>query len=147
MADVTTMSEHVQLSLGEQRMMLTLAGVFGLLALVLGAVGIYGTISYAVAQRIHEIGIRMALGAERRDVLGLIIGQGIKLTLIGVAMGVAGTLALTRFLSSLLYGVKPNDPLTFVLVSLVLAAVAFLASYVPARRATKVDPIVALRYE
>ncbi len=147
LADVATMNEHVELSLGEQRMMLTLASAFGLLALVLAVVGIYGAISYAVAQRTHEIGIRMALGARKGDVLGLVVGQGAILALIGVGVGIVGALVLSRFLSSLLYGVKPTDPLTFVAVSLVLTGVALLACWIPARRATKVDPMVALRYE
>ncbi len=144
---VATLSSQVSDSLGQQRAVSGLTGLFGVLGLVLACVGLYGIMAYSVACKTHDIGIRMALGAERRDVLRLIIGQGLKLALIGVAIGIAGALALTRFLSSQLYGVKPTDPLTFIAVSLVLIAVALLACYIPARRAAKVDPMVALRYE
>jgi putative ABC transport system permease protein len=124
--------------------MLALAGG---MALLLGIVGLYGVIAYSVSQRTHELGIRMALGAQKRDVLKLILTQGMSLTLIGLGIGIAGAFTLTHFLSSLLYGVKPNDPLTFVAVALLLIVVAFGAGYIPARRAAKVDPMVALRYE
>jgi len=117
------------------------------MALLLGAIGLYSVISYSVSQRTREIGIRMGLGAQRRDVLEMVVAQGFKLTLIGLVIGVAGALGLTRFLSSLLYSVKPTDPLTFIGVSVLLAAVALLACYIPARHAMKVDPMVALRYE
>jgi len=146
-SDIQTMQEIVEKTLAPRQFSMMLLGLFAMLALVLAAVGLYGTISYSVVQRTHEIGVRMALGAGRCEVLKLVVGQGLTLALIGVGVGVAGALALTQFLSSLLYGVKPTDPLTFVLVSVLLTAVALLASFIPARRATKVDPMVALRYE
>ena len=144
---VRTMQQVSLNSTARQNFNLLLLGVFAAIALLLAAVGIYGVMSYSVEQRTHEVGIRAALGASRSDVLKLIVGQGFKLTLIGVGMGIVGALMLTRFVSSLLYGVRPSDPATFLAVSLLLAGVALLASYIPARRATKVDPMVALRYE
>ena len=143
----STFAEALGGWMAERRFLLMLAGVFAGAALTLAAMGIYGVVAHSVTQRRNEIGIRMALGAQRDDVLQMVVGQGFKLALTGVAIGIAGALALTRFLSSLLYGVKPTDPLTFIVVSIVLIAVALVACYIPARRAAKVDPIVALRYE
>jgi len=145
--DLETMQQYMALPLFPAHTTGLLLGAFGILALVLAVTGLYGVISYAVSQRTHEIGIRMALGAERRDVLRLVVGQGLGLTLIGVAIGLAGAFAATRALSSLLYGISPTDPVTFLGVSFLLTAVALLACYIPARRAVKVDPMVALRYE
>jgi putative ABC transport system permease protein len=124
-----------------------LLGIFAVLALVLAAVGIYGVMSYSVAQRTREIGIRMALGAQRRDVLKMAVGQGLKLVLIGVAIGLVSAFVLTRVMTSLLFGVSATDPATFITISLVLVSVAALASYIPAMRAARIDPMVALRYQ
>jgi putative ABC transport system permease protein len=145
--DVATMEQLKYSSVAEQRFAARLLGVFAALALVLASVGLYGVMSYAVALRTHEIGVRMALGAKKSDVLRLVLGQGFRLTAIGLGGGILGALGLTRFLSSLLYGVRPTDPMTTSAVALILAGVALLASYIPARRATKVDPLVALRDE
>ena len=144
---ISTMKDLVSNSIATRRMTLVLLGLFSGLALVLGAIGIYGVISYSVAQRTHEIGIRMALGAPRRGVFRLVVGQGLKLAGIGIAIGVAGALGLARLMSSLLYGISATDFETFAGVSILLALVALLACYVPARRAMRVDPTVALRYE
>jgi predicted permease len=145
--DVLTMDDVVANSLSQQRLTLYLLGAFALLALVLAGIGIYSVLSYSVRRRVQEIGIRLALGATLRDVLRMIVLEGMRPTLLGLALGVAGALALARVMSSLIYGVSPTDVLTFLCVSAVLAAVALLASIIPARRAAKVDPMVALRYE
>jgi predicted permease len=144
---VSTMEQTLSDSLAPRRFNMLLLGIFAGLALALATVGIYGVMAFSVTQRTHEIGIRMALGAERPDVLGLIVRQGLRLTLIGVVLGVAGAWALTGFIASFLFGVAPRDPATFALVSLALVAASILACYIPARRATRVDPMVALRYE
>jgi putative ABC transport system permease protein len=145
--DIQTMESVLARSVAPQRFRMLLLGLFALLALVLAVIGLYGVIAYSVSQRTNEIGVRMALGAERRDVMRMVIGRGIVLAVAGIAVGIGGTLALTRFLSTLLYGIRPTDLATFVVVSLLLGAAALAASYLPARRATKVDPMVALRYE
>jgi predicted permease len=145
--NVTTLKSSMQLGSIFERIAGTFVGAFGLLALVLGAVGIYGVVAYTTRQRTHEIGIRMALGAERRDVLWLVLAQGFRLTLIGLAIGLVLSFALTRFLRAQLFGVTATDPLTYAAVALLLCAVAFVACYLPAHRAMKVDPMVALRYE
>jgi len=137
----------MRLALFPARVAATVLGVFGIVALFLSAIGIYGITSYAVSQRTREIGIRMALGAQLGDVLKLILTHGVKLTIIGVSAGLLGAYLVTRAITSVLYGVSATDPLTFILVSLLLIAVALLACFVPARRATKVDPLIALRYE
>ncbi len=131
----------------QPRLNMVLLGIFAGLALALAAVGIYGVISYSVTQRTHEIGVRMALGAQRGDVVRLILSHGLRLALVGLAIGIAGALASTRALSRMLFGVSTTDPMIFAGLSLLLIAVAAVASYVPARRAMRVDPMVALRYE
>jgi putative ABC transport system permease protein len=147
LSGVSTVQADLSEQLAPERFQTRLFGFFAVIALILAGVGIFGVIHYSVSQRTHELGVRMALGADKSDVLKMVVRQGLKLALIGVAIGVAGALALTRFLSSLLYGVKPTDPLTFIAVSVILVGVALVACYIPARRAAKVDPMVALRYE
>src|SRR5262245_49588694 len=146
-AEVAMFSEQVERSLVQQKLIARLSSLFGLLALLLSAIGLYGVISYSVTQRTREIGIRMALGAESRNVLRLVLGQGAKLALIGALAGLGASWALTRWIESLLFNVSPTDRMTFVIIALLLMSVALLACYIPARRATKVDPLVALRCE
>jgi predicted permease len=148
--DVHTMQQIVSESMSSQRFPMVLLATFAGLALLLASVGIYGVVSYSVSQRVHEIGIRMALGAEKKNIFRMVVGQGLRVALVGLAIGAIAALILTRLLSSfsqLLFGVGTNDPATFIAVSLVLTGVAVLACYIPARRATRVDPMVALRYE
>jgi len=145
--DIKTLERIKSDSLGENRVRTLLLGVFAGLALLLAAIGIYGVIAYSVTQRTHEMGLRAALGASRWDLLVLVLKGGMTLAAIGMGIGIAGALGLSRLLASLLFGVSPHDPSTLALVSIVLAAVAGAACLIPARRAAKVDPMVALRYE
>ena len=145
--EITTLEDILAREVSPKRFNTGLLSIFAALALLLAAIGVYGVTSYTVAQRTHEVGIRMAIGAQRRDVLKLFMGEGLKLVLAGIAIGLAGAFALTRLIASLLFGVSATDATTFALVAIALLVVALLACYIPARRATKVDPLVALRYE
>jgi putative ABC transport system permease protein len=145
--DVATMQQRLSEAVAPQRFNTLVLGIFAGMAVMLAAVGVYGVMAYSVAQSTHEIGVRMALGAQRQDVVKLVLRHGVLLVAFGIGLGVAGALALTRFLSTLVYGVKPTDPLTFIAVTLILTTVALLASYLPARRATRIDPMTVLRLE
>jgi ABC-type antimicrobial peptide transport system permease subunit len=146
-ADIATLRDQVDLSLFPSRLAAWTLGGFGVLALLLAAIGIYGVVSYSVAQRTREIGMRMALGARAKDVLRLLLGEGLFVIVVGLGLGLLLAGLATRVIASFLYGVGATDPLTFAGVPLLLGAIALVASYIPARRATKVDPLVALRYE
>jgi putative ABC transport system permease protein len=145
--DVATMEQRFSMAVAPQRFNALVMAIFAGTAVILAAVGVCGVMAYSVARRTHEIGIRAALGAQREDVIRLILRRAVSLAVFGIGLGIGGALALTRFLSRLLYGIEPRDPLTFIAVSVILTSVALIASYLPARRATKVDPMVALRYE
>jgi predicted permease len=145
--EVVSLADHIDRSLVQQKLVARLASFFGLLALLLACVGLYGVMSYGVARRTNEIGIRMALGAQGRSVLWLVLREALLLVVIGLVVGVLASLAVTKTAASLLYELKPNDPLTIVLATLILSAVALIAGYLPARRAARVDPMIALRDE
>jgi putative ABC transport system permease protein len=146
-SDNQTEEEVVANSIAIQRFSLILLGAFAGLALLLASIGIYGVLSYLVGQRTQEIGVRMALGAQRLDVLRMVLGDGARMALVGAAIGLVAALALTRLMASMLFGVRPTDPVTFTAVAVLLSGTALFACYLPARRAAKVDPMVALRYE
>jgi putative ABC transport system permease protein len=146
-AEIRTMENIVTDAVTQPRFNLVLLGIFGSIALILSAAGIYGVMSYSVTQRTPEIGIRMALGAQTSDVIKMVVGQGMMLAVIGIGIGLIASFALTHLMASLLYGVSATDPLTFTLISLLLLGVALGACFVPARRAARVDPMVALRHE
>jgi len=145
--DVKTMDERIADATSGTRFNATLLGFFGFVALALAAVGVYGVIAYSVAERTHEIGIRVALGASRGDVAGMVMSQGMAVTAVGLVVGLAGAWFVTRYMTSLLYGIAPRDPATFGVAAGMLGVVALAACYLPARRAMGVDPMVALRHE
>jgi putative ABC transport system permease protein len=146
-SDIRTLDERLDQSVAQPRVSMIVLGSFAVMALVLAAVGIYGVLSYTVAQRTRELGIRMALGAEPKSVMRLVVGQAMTPALIGVVLGLAGAWSATRLMSSLLFGVSATDPITFIAVALFLLGIAAIASWLPARRATRVDPLIALRAE
>jgi putative ABC transport system permease protein len=145
--DVQPLTQYMADSIASRKFSTLLLAIFSGLTLLLAAIGIYGVMSYTVSLRIPELGVRMALGAQRGDVFRLVVGHGLALAVIGVAAGLAGSFIVTRFMATLLFGVTPTDPATFACVALLLAVVALVASYIPARRAMRVDPVVALRHE
>ncbi len=145
--NVTTLESIVGRAVARPKLLAWLLGLFGIVGLTLGALGIFGVLAYAVNQRRQEIGVRVALGAQPRTVLGMIVGRGMTLAIAGVAIGVAGALLLTRSMQSVLYGIEPSDPWTFAQVIAVLLGAALLASWLPARRALRIDPVTALRYD
>jgi ABC-type antimicrobial peptide transport system permease subunit len=147
LTNVRTQTEQIDHMLFRRRMLARLSSFFGLAALVLACIGLYGLLSYEVAPRTRELGIRMALGAQQRDLLRLVVGQGILLVLIGAAIGILAAIGVTHFMSTMLYGIHADDPLTFAAVAILLTLVALTACYIPARRAMRVDPMVALRHE
>jgi putative ABC transport system permease protein len=146
-SDAQTLEKTVSASLSERRFSLQIIALFALTALLLAGLGIYGVISYIVGERTHEIGIRVALGAQRRNLLRMILGQGLGLASAGAAIGLIGAVIVSRLMSGVLYGVRPTDPLTFAGVSVLLMSIALLACYLPARRALRIDPVIALRHE
>jgi ABC-type antimicrobial peptide transport system permease subunit len=144
---VRTMEQRVDESLARRRFSMLLLGVFASVALVLATIGIYGVMNYLVNQGIRELGIRIALGASQRDILSLVVGQGMALSLFGVTLGLAAAFLLTRLIRSMLFGVAPTDPFTFAGISLLLAMITLLATYIPAQRATQIDPVTSLRQD
>jgi putative ABC transport system permease protein len=142
-----TLNEVVSSSLSQRRFSMEIVGLFALTALLLAGLGIYGVISYIVSERTHEFGIRLALGAQRDNILRMVLRQGLGLAITGAAVGLVGALIVSHLMAGVLYGVRPTDPLTFAGVAILLMGVALLACYIPARRAIRVDPLVALRYE
>jgi putative ABC transport system permease protein len=146
-ANVRTMDERIARSLSGRRFNMVMLGLFAVLALTLAAVGIYGIVAYSVTERTHEIGVRLALGAQRRDVVAMVVRHGMIMTVAGTGVGLAAAFAVVRVMSGLLFGVSAADPVTFIAIPVLLLAVALAACYIPARRATRVDPMIALRTE